>query len=71
MKTLEQQAAKAGGSIKLDFSEGEPDMVWCPIMVTPAVIEKLEEIGKRTGRPGDQVLVEAINAYDEATKEKT
>ncbi len=71
MKTLEQQAAENGGRVKIDFSAAEPDSEWCPIMVTPAVVEKLEELGARVGKPGGQVLVEAIQAYDEATKETT
>lgn len=71
MKTLEQQAVEKGGTVKVDFSAGEPDSEWCPIMVTPAVVEKLEEIGARLKKPGGQVLVEAIQAYDEATREKT
>jgi len=68
VKTLEQQAAENGGTLKVDFSASEPDSEWCPIMVTPAVVEKLEEIGARLGKAGGQVLVEAIAAYDEATK---
>lgn len=62
---LERQQVNA-----IDFDDSEGATEWCPMLVTPAIIEKLDELSRRTGRPSDAVLVEAIRLYDQKTKEQ-
>lgn len=70
MKSLEQEARENGGYLKVDLDDREGSFEWCMIMVNPALIEKLDEIAKRTGEAPDSVLVNAVLRYDAETKEK-
>lgn len=68
--TLEQQAIADGGYMKVDLDDAEGATPFCMIMVTQDVIEKLDEIAKRTNEPQETVLIRAILEYDEKTKEQ-
>jgi hypothetical protein len=70
MKSLEHQAKENGGYLKVDLDEREGAFEWCIIMVTPALVEKLAEIAKRTGEAPDTVLVKAVLKYDAETKKE-
>jgi hypothetical protein len=70
VKSLEQQAADNGGSFEIDLNDPAGAIEWCPMFVTPAVIEKLDEIAGRLGITADEVLILAIQHYDEDTQEK-
>ena len=70
VKSLEQQAVDNGGHISLDLDDPTGAVEWCPLMVTPAVIEKLVEIAERMQIAPDEVLILAIQRYDEDTKKE-